>query len=177
MRQLPNLLTLSRVLLLPVFISCFLAGYYRAAALAFAAAALSDFLDGYLARRLRVESELGAFLDPVADKLLVATALILLVQRTPTLWLTLPTIVIIGRELAVSALREWSAGQGATEQTAVSLLGKAKTIIQMAAIFILIYQELSQLLGFILLYLATFLTLGSMVHYLMRVWPLLTRDL
>ena len=176
MKHLPNFLTLLRVLLIPVFIVCFLPGWYHAAALAFAVAALSDLLDGYLARVLKVESELGAFLDPVADKLLVATALVLLVQREPTLWLALPAVVIIGREITVSALREWSAGQGAATAIAVSWFGKTKTAIQMLAIFILIYQDMYRILGLTLLYVATLLTLGSMIHYLVRVWPMLTRD-
>lgn len=176
MKNLPNILTLLRVLLIPVFIACFLPGWYHAAALAFAAAALSDLLDGYLARIMKVESELGAFLDPVADKLLVATALVLLVQRDPTIWLALPAVVIIGREITVSALREWSAGQGTAAITAVSWFGKVKTISQMIAIFILIYDDTYRLLGLFLLHLATLLTLGSMIHYLVKVWPMLTKD-
>lgn len=176
MKHLPNILTILRVLLIPVFIICFLPGWYHAAALAFAAAALSDLLDGYLARIMKVESELGAFLDPVADKLLVATALILLVQREPTIGLALPAVVIIGREITVSALREWSAGQGATAITTVSWFGKIKTTSQMVAIFILIYQDMYRPLGLFLLYMATLLTLGSMIHYLLKVWPMLTRD-
>ena len=171
--MLPNLLTLLRLLLTPVFIGSFILGFHHTAALLFGIAALSDLLDGYLARRLHMESTLGAFLDPVADKIIVVSALILLVQRDPHLWMVLPTIVIIGREIAVSALREWSAGQGVTTLTAVSWPGKVKTVSQMLALLILIYKDLYQPLGIALLYLATLLTLGSMLHYLYKVWPIL----
>jgi CDP-diacylglycerol--glycerol-3-phosphate 3-phosphatidyltransferase/cardiolipin synthase len=150
-----------------------------AAAVTFSAAAVTDWLDGYLARRWGQTSPLGAFLDPVADKLMVAVALVLLVQTDPRTWLALPAIVIIGREITVSALREWMAEIGARAQVAVSHVGKFKTIAQMVSIILLLLHDsaigpLVYNLGLVLLYVAAGLTLWSMVIYLRAAWPSLS---
>ncbi|MEA3275515.1 MAG: CDP-diacylglycerol--glycerol-3-phosphate 3-phosphatidyltransferase [Pseudomonadota bacterium] len=178
----PNLLTLLRIVLIPVFVAFFyVPGSWArfACALVFAAAAVTDWLDGYLARRWEQTSPLGAFLDPVADKLMVAVALVLLVQADPRATLALPAVVIIGREITVSALREWMAELGARSQVAVSLVGKFKTTAQMVAILFLILRDPVPGIpvygfGMILLYVAAALTLWSMVLYLRAAWPSLT---
>jgi CDP-diacylglycerol--glycerol-3-phosphate 3-phosphatidyltransferase/cardiolipin synthase len=176
----PNLLTLLRIGLIPVFVGIFYipapwAGL--ACALVFSLAAITDWLDGYLARRWGQTSPLGAFLDPVADKLMVAVALVLLVQADPRAVLALPAAVIIGREIAVSALREWMAELGARAQVAVSMVGKFKTTAQMVAIILLILVATDSPIydiGMVLLYIAAALTLWSMVLYLRAAWPSLT---
>ncbi|MCB1851763.1 MAG: CDP-diacylglycerol--glycerol-3-phosphate 3-phosphatidyltransferase, partial [Gammaproteobacteria bacterium] len=137
------------------------------------------WLDGYLARRLNQVSPIGAFLDPVADKLMVATALILLVQADPTPALAVPALIIIGREITISALREWMAELGARAQVAVSVIGKIKTAVQIVAIFMLIFRKDIWALpiytiGYVLLYVAAILTLWSMMVYLRAAWPSLT---
>ena len=177
--NLPNLLTFSRIVLIPFFVVCFylpVSWGMAAATLIFVLAALTDWLDGYLARRWQQTSALGAFLDPVADKLMVATALVLIVQADPEFWLALPAIVIIGREIAISALREWMAELGARANVAVSEIGKFKTAAQMVAITLLIYRDdLVGLpvytIGLVLLYIAVVLTLWSMLIYLRAAWP------
>jgi CDP-diacylglycerol--glycerol-3-phosphate 3-phosphatidyltransferase/cardiolipin synthase len=178
----PNLLTLLRILLIPVFVAVFYAPTPWArffATLVFTVAAITDWLDGWLARRWGQTSALGAFLDPVADKLMVAVALVLLVQADPRAALALPAAVIIGREIAVSALREWMAELGARARVAVSMAGKFKTTAQMVAIILLILETpilglpLYEL-GLVLLYVAAFLTLWSMLLYLRAAWPSLT---
>jgi len=179
--NLPNLLTLARIVLIPVFVVVYYlpAGWAAPSATAiFIAAAFTDWLDGYLARRLSLTSALGAFLDPVADKLMVTTALVVVVQADPQLWLALPVIVIIGREITISALREWMAELGRRAQVAVSEIGKFKTAAQMLAITLLIYREdlwgmPVYLIGQILLYIAVILTLWSMLIYLRAAWPML----
>jgi CDP-diacylglycerol--glycerol-3-phosphate 3-phosphatidyltransferase len=145
-------------------------------ALLFAVAAVTDWMDGYLARRWGQVSHLGAFLDPVADKLMVAVALVLLVEAHPSPVLALPAAVIIGREITVSALREWMAELGARSRVAVSAVGKFKTGAQMVAITLLIlHQPLFGLpiyaIGLFLFYLAAILTLWSMLIYLRLAWP------
>jgi CDP-diacylglycerol--glycerol-3-phosphate 3-phosphatidyltransferase len=180
----PNMLTLMRIGLIPVFVAMFYlptAWAYLACTLVFAVAALTDLLDGWLARRLGQVSALGAFLDPVADKLMVAVALVLLVQRDPEPWIAVPALVIIGREITISALREWMAELGERTQVAVSTIGKVKTAAQMSAILLLIYREPlglipSYTVGYVLLYIATLLTLWSMIVYLRGAWPALVRD-
>jgi CDP-diacylglycerol--glycerol-3-phosphate 3-phosphatidyltransferase len=146
-----------------------------AASTVFAFAAATDWLDGYLARRLEQSTPFGAFLDPVADKLMVAVALVLLVQAHANLWLTLPAAVIIGREIVISALREWMAELGARAQVAVSNLGKWKTAAQMLALVILLANPPAftfwVVLGYVLLIIAAGLTLWSMVQYLRAAWP------
>ena len=182
MPNIPNILTVLRIVLIPVFVILFylpVRWSHLGCALAFALAAITDWLDGYLARRWGQVSPLGAFLDPVADKLMVAVALILLVQAEPYPELAIPAAVIIGREITVSALREWMAELGARAAVAVSLIGKFKTAVQMIAILLLIYRDPIlgvpvQPFGFTLLYLAAVLTLWSMVVYLRAAWPRLS---
>ncbi|KQQ55856.1 CDP-diacylglycerol--glycerol-3-phosphate 3-phosphatidyltransferase [Pseudomonas sp. Leaf127] len=176
--NIPNLITVLRVLLIPIFILLFYMPYhwsYMAASVVFAFAAATDWLDGYLARRLEQSTPFGAFLDPVADKLMVAVALVLLVQVHANLWLTLPAAVIIGREIVISALREWMAEIGARAQVAVSSLGKWKTAAQMLALVILLGNPPALtfwvVLGYALLLIAAGLTLWSMMQYLKAAWP------
>ncbi|MCW8908491.1 MAG: CDP-diacylglycerol--glycerol-3-phosphate 3-phosphatidyltransferase [Sedimenticola sp.] len=183
-QNIPNLLTLLRILLIPVFVVLFYLPWQyasEACAVVFALAAITDWFDGYLARKLGQVSALGAFLDPVADKLMVAAALILLVQQDPIPGLAIPVLVIIGREITISALREWMAEIGARAQIAVSAIGKIKTAFQMTAIFLMIYRnELFGMpvytIGFVLLYVAVVLTLWSMFMYLRAAWPSLNGE-
>lgn len=178
----PNILTLIRIILIPVLVIVFyLPGQwaYQVSAAIFGLAALTDLLDGYLARRWNQTSPFGAFLDPVADKLMVAVALVLLVQDNPAPLFAIPAAVIIGREIAISALREWMAEIGARTKVAVSIIGKLKTTIQMIAILLLLYKiPLAGLpthtVGLVLLYIAAALTLWSMIVYLHAAWPLLS---
>jgi len=177
--NIPNSLTLIRILLIPVFIAAFylpVTWSHILATAVFSLAAITDWLDGYIARRLNQTSKLGAFLDPVADKLMIAVVLVLLVQENPTVWLALPAAVIIGREITVSALREWMAELGARGKVSVSMIGKVKTVTQMVALILLIFRE--QLLGLpvyqigmVSLYVAALLTLWSMFQYLILAWP------
>ena len=177
--NIPNTLTLLRIALIPVFIIVFYLPVdwsHIAATAVFSLAAITDALDGYLARKLNQTSTLGAFLDPVADKLMVVVVLVLLVQQHPTIWLALPAAVIIGREIAVSALREWMAELGARSKVAVSVYGKFKTIAQMVALILLIFRESILLIpvytaGMVLLYVAAILTLLSMIQYIIAAWP------
>ncbi|MBX9755391.1 MAG: CDP-diacylglycerol--glycerol-3-phosphate 3-phosphatidyltransferase [Pseudomonadaceae bacterium] len=176
--NIPNLLTVLRVLLIPVFVLLFYLPFSwspLAVSAVFAFAAATDWLDGYLARVLQQSTPFGAFLDPVADKLIVAVALVLLVEAHHNLWLTLPAIIIISREIVVSALREWMAEIGARAQVAVSDLGKWKTAAQMLALVILlaIPPQFSVWvgLGYGLLYISAALTLLSMSQYLRAAWP------
>ena len=173
--NLPNILTLLRVLCIPLMVGAFyLAGPYAgiASAIIFVVAAITDWLDGWVARALNQESEFGAFLDPVADKLLVATALVLLVDHYDSLVVTLSAIVIIGREILVSALREWMARRGDSQSVAVTVVAKVKTTLQMVAIIGLLwrmdegYGDLLLIIAFISLALAVVLTLWSMWKYL-----------
>ena len=173
--NLPNILTLLRVLCIPLMLGAFyLAGPYAGitSAIIFVVAAITDWLDGWVARTLDQESEFGAFLDPVADKLLVATALVLLVDHYDSLWVTLSAIVIIGREILVSALREWMARRGDSQLVAVTVVAKFKTTLQMVAIIGLLwrmdegYGDLLLIVAFISLALAVVLTLWSMWEYL-----------
>lgn len=173
-----NLLTLLRIALIPVLVVIFFSTWdynRQIACLIFVVASLTDWLDGYLARRLQQQSRFGEFLDPVADKLIVAAALILLVQAHPTPIMAVCAGVIIGREITISALREWMAEVGSREKVAVSVLGKLKTIAQMVALTTLLYQEnlwgIPMFnLGLYLLYCAVVLTLMSMLLYLKAAW-------
>ncbi len=179
--NIPNLLTLIRIILIPVFVLIFylpFKGNHILACAIFTIAALTDLLDGYLARKLDQQSKLGAFLDPVADKLIVAVALVCILQAHPSIYVALPAAVIIGREITVSALREWMAELGARKRVSVSILGKIKTISQMVSLGFLIYSEplFSMpvfMIGIVLLYIASILTLLSMIQYLIAAWPLL----
>lgn len=180
--NIPNSLTLIRILLIPVFVAVFylqVRWNHVLATAVFALAAITDLMDGYLARKLGQTSRLGAFLDPVADKLMIAVALVLLVQEHPTIWLALPAAVIIGREITVSALREWMAVLGARRKVAVSYIGKIKTVAQMVALLLLIYHvPILGLpiykIGMFSLYIAAILTLWSMLQYIYLAWPELT---
>jgi CDP-diacylglycerol--glycerol-3-phosphate 3-phosphatidyltransferase/cardiolipin synthase len=177
----PILLTLIRIGLIPIFVLVFYLPFQEArvaSALVFVLAALTDWLDGLLARRWGQSSAFGAFLDPVADKLMVAVALVLLVQAHPTPWLALPAAVIVGREIVISALREWMAEIGKRAHVAVSIVAKCKTTVQMVAIMLLLYREPmlrfpTLAVGFLLLYVAVALTLWSMAVYLRTAWLLL----
>ena len=168
----PNVLTGSRFVLIIVFLIIFYLPFswnYLVACIVFTVAALTDLFDGYYARKLGQVSELGRFLDPVADKILVTVVLIVLLVNDPSLYLAFPTLVIISREIIVSALREWSAISGTIMH--VSIYGKMKTVWQMVALGFLIYHEpLFGLpiyeIGLILLYIATVFTLWSMFLYL-----------
>ena len=179
--NLPTLLTLLRIALIPIFVGVFFLSFRGANLLCsalFGLAALTDWLDGYLARRLGQTSAFGAFLDPVADKLMVAAALVLLVQAIPTPLMAVAAVIIIGREFAISSLREWMAQIGKHARMAVSMVGKIKTTAQMIAVLLLLYREP---LGFFptlevglgLLVIAAALTLWSMFHYLLAAWPAL----
>lgn len=170
----PTMLTLLRVLLIPVFAVVFFLPWEYArftAGLIFAVTAITDFLDGYLARKWNQESKLGAFLDPVADKLAVAVAMILLVQADPRIVIAVPVAVIICREITISALREWMAELGKRATVAVSAIGKVKTIAQMVAIIAMMLERnifglpLYEI-GLVALYIASVLTIWSMVVYL-----------
>jgi len=147
----------------------------------FALAAVTDWLDGWLARRLEQTSAFGAFLDPVADKLMVAVALVALVTENPSAFFALPAAVIIGREIAVSALREWMAELGKRATVAVNVIGKFKTGAQMIAIILLVYGAPllglpTVALGMLLLYAAAGLTLWSMIVYLRAAWVVLVAE-
>ena len=143
----------------------------------FILAALTDWLDGYLARKLNQSSAFGRFLDPVADKLMVAAALIILVQWHPNIVMAISAIVIISREIAVSALREWMAELGNSTSVAVSYVGKLKTTFKMIAIIVLLLNwESLETLGYALMVVAVILTLWSMMIYLRAAWPYLKQN-
>lgn len=174
--QIPTWLTWSRIVMIPLLVLAFYSLSMPVggivAAVIFALAAVTDWLDGYLARRWAVTSRFGAFLDPVADKLIVAAALVLVVNHNPDLGIALAAIVIIGREIAISALREWMAEIGGSAKVAVSWVGKVKTTAQMVAIFLLLWAEPivglpTFVIGEWLLYLAAALTLISMIQYML----------
>ena len=177
----PNSLTWLRILMIPAILALFYMPYAwadPAACAAFALAGITDSLDGYYARKLGQTSRLGAFLDPVADKLIVTAALVLIVSKDPRWFVVITAIVIIGREIAVSALREWMAEIGARGRIKVSVLAKYKTIMQIVGLsFLLFRQDLFGLpiytLGLLLTAVAAVLTLWSMVLYLRLAWPAL----
>jgi CDP-diacylglycerol--glycerol-3-phosphate 3-phosphatidyltransferase len=179
--NLPNTLTWLRILAIPLIVVLFYLPFSfsdPAAGLLFAAAAITDTLDGYLARRMGLTSRLGAFLDPVADKLVVAVVLVLLVSKDPSVVVVLMAAIIISREIAISALREWMAELGQRTRVAVSSLGKWKTVLQMTGLALMLYRQplwgvpVYQL-GLILAVIAAILTLVSMVRYLQAAWPTL----
>ncbi len=173
-----NLLTLSRISLIPVFIGFYYLQFENPWAnttlvVIFCLAALTDYLDGYLARKMKIDTKLGAFLDPVADKLMVVTALVLLIDFYHNIFITLPALIIIIREISVSALREWMNSLGQGGDIAVSRMGKIKTSSQLVAIaFLLDAHNLlgfsSYQMGLILLYISTILTLWSGASYLQK---------
>jgi len=176
---LANKITLFRILLIPLFVVIFYLPYqwsYLVSAMVFGLAAATDWLDGYIARKYDQSTAFGAFLDPVADKLMVAVALVLIVGKHDSAWIAVPAVVIVGREIVISALREWMAELGKRASVAVSYIGKVKTTAQMASIVMLLafnpetYQLLNTL-GYITLYVAAILTIWSMVLYLKAAWP------
>lgn len=186
----PTMLTLLRILMIPVLVLVFYLPWKWtnfATALVFALASLTDWLDGWIARRYHQYSAFGAFLDPVADKLMVSTALFLIVQGHPTAWMALWAAVIVGREIAVSALREWMAELGQRARVQVASVGKIKTIAQMIALLCLLYAvspakpphptpwmgEIVFHIGDWLLAAAALLTLWSGFEYLRAAWPVL----
>ena len=178
--NLPNALTWLRILMIPAILALFYLLPYPwadpAACAAFALAGITDTLDGYYARKLGQTSRLGAFLDPVADKLIVAAALVLIVSRDPRWFVVIVAVVIIGREIAVSALREWMAEIGARSRIKVTILAKYKTIMQIVGLSLLLFrQDLFGIptykLGLVLTGVAAVLTLWSMVQYLRVAWP------
>ena len=184
LRDLPNILTLARIAAVPLVVVLF---YWQhpwsnpIAAIVFIAASITDTLDGYLARRMGITTPLGEFLDPVADKLMVATALMLLAVHDARPFVVITSGIIIGREITVSALREWMAHVGSRAKVAVSGLGKWKTIVQMTGLSMMMFrQDVFGLpiyqIGVVLLVIAGVLTLWSMVAYLQAAWPELRSD-
>ncbi len=187
----PTLLTLARIVMIPVLVLVFYLPYKWsnfASAAVFALAAFTDWLDGWVARRYNLHSAFGAFLDPVADKLMVAVALFLIVQGHPTPWMALWAGVIVGREIAVSALREWMAEIGQRATVKVALIGKIKTMAQMFAVLCLLYSVVPGVkpapwpgdvifhVGDWTLAAAALLTLWSGAQYLIAAWPALMAD-
>lgn len=173
--NIPTGLTYVRIALIPLLVLVFylpFTGHYWVTGFVFSIAALTDWLDGYLARKLHQDSSFGAFLDPVADKLLVVVGLVILVENQASFWFSLPALIIIGREIVVSALREWVAKTGASQNLTVSKLAKIKTLSQLIALIMLLAFPkgpwILNALGYVLLYLAAILTVSSMVQYLAR---------
>ncbi len=177
-----NQLTLVRIFFIPLLVGIYYSEleykHFIAGAL-FGLAGITDALDGHIARKYNLTTPFGAFLDPVADKLMVAVALALLIDSYHNVWFTLPATVIICREIVISALREWMAEIGDRAKVSVSVIGKIKTTLQIIAIVVLLtfqpesYPLLSEL-GYLCLYAAAILTLWSMFAYLRAAWPSLT---
>jgi CDP-diacylglycerol--glycerol-3-phosphate 3-phosphatidyltransferase len=164
--------------MIPVMVVCYYwwpaDNAHFVAAFVFTLACITDWFDGYLARKLDQSTPLGAFLDPVADKLIVAVALVLLVEDFASIWLTIPATIIVGREIVISALREWMAELGKRASVAVSMVGKVKTLLQMSSIGLLLafsQDTWMGILGLYSLYGAAILTIWSMVVYLKAAWP------
>ncbi|NVJ60007.1 MAG: CDP-diacylglycerol--glycerol-3-phosphate 3-phosphatidyltransferase [Gammaproteobacteria bacterium] len=187
--NIPNILTSFRILMIPVFVVVFYLPVdwsYTGAAIIFAVAGWTDWFDGYIARRFNMTSPLGAFLDPVADKLMVLISIVLIVELYETPWIAVPSLVIIGREITVTALREWMAEYGKSADVKVSFVGKVKTLWQLGSIFFLILggaqpslvdvmgYPLFVILGYFSLYVSVALTLWSMVIYVKAAWPYLS---
>lgn len=193
MLNLPNMLTLFRILIIPFFVLLYylpIPWAHLTASGLFAIACITDWLDGYLARSLKQSTKFGAFLDPVADKLMVSIALVMIVAERqfqfvsapsvmvliPAYMITIPAAIIVSRELVVSALREWMAEVGKHTSVVVSGLGKIKTTVQMLALIVLIACDPTTktsivIIGYCLLYLAAVLTVWSMMLYLKAAWP------
>ncbi len=183
--NIPNTITTSRIVLIPVFIAAFYLPYDWASTLAtfiFGFAALTDWFDGYLARKLNQQSSIGAFIDPLADKLMVISALLIIITKHPeNNWLLFSSLVIISREILISSLREWMSGMGASQVVAVSIFGKIKTVAQMFALLFLIYEQdifgfSAYNIGTVILVLAAVLTIVSMFIYIRSAWSILTLD-
>jgi CDP-diacylglycerol--glycerol-3-phosphate 3-phosphatidyltransferase len=175
--NIPNILTAFRIILIPVLVLVYylpFAWNYTAACVVFVAAAVTDYFDGYLARKLDQMTPFGAFLDPVADKLMVAVALVLLTEQYSSPWFAVPAAIIIGREIVISALREWMAELGKRTSVAVSYIGKVKTFVQMVSLTVLLAfpngSGVMSIFGLVLLYIAAGLTLWSMVIYIRAAW-------
>ena len=178
----PNIITLFRVILIPVFVTVYFLDWrwaHEAGAFIFWLAAITDWFDGYLARKLQQSTPFGAFLDPVADKLIVGAALLMITHSYANLWITLPSIALLVREIYVSALREGMGQNGVREAVKVSFIGKAKTTAQMLALIGLLsgletfmgFTSYWVTLGYILLYIAALLSLWSMLVYTKAAWP------
>lgn len=184
MLNLPTILTLLRIAFIPLVVLVYYLPFHGAhmvAAIIFALAAATDWLDGYLARSWNQTTRFGSFLDPVADKLIVSTMLVLLVAEHHVPFLELPAVIIIGREIAISALREWMSSVGSRLSVNVNMLAKVKTAIQLTALVLLIFYTNGMPLGrivltcgIILLYFAAVLTIWSMCLYLKAAWQDLT---
>jgi CDP-diacylglycerol--glycerol-3-phosphate 3-phosphatidyltransferase len=177
--NIPNWLTVVRIITIPVLVVIYYLPFpwaHFAAALLFVFAALTDWLDGYLARHLHQGTRFGAFLDPVADKLIVAVALVLIVAEIGSAYIAIPAAIIVGREIVISGLREWMAEIGKRTSVAVSRMAKIKTVVQMLSLIFLLWYTpqsfiLIKIVGVILLYIAAVLTLWSMIMYLRTAWP------
>jgi CDP-diacylglycerol---glycerol-3-phosphate 3-phosphatidyltransferase len=182
--NIPTNLTLLRIVLIPLLVIVFYLPWEYAnvaSTVIFIIAGVTDWLDGYLARKMGLETPFGAFLDPVADKLMVAIVLVLIVQQEASPFLAVPSAIIIGREITIASLREWMAELGQRARVKVSQLGKWKTSAQMLAITLFLYGEdvatiPIKTLGYILIYLAAMLTLWSMTNYLKAAWTVIKND-
>ena len=179
MINIPNILTGFRIFLIPIFVVVYYLPVTWAspvAAFIFLLASVTDILDGYLARKLDQSTPFGAFLDPVADKIMVAVSLVMIVEHYSVVWVTIPAMIMICREIVISALREWMAEIGKRANVAVSNIGKIKTFSQMLALFLLIWQQspMMEWVGFGFMFVATVLTLWSMIVYLKAAWPALS---
>jgi CDP-diacylglycerol--glycerol-3-phosphate 3-phosphatidyltransferase/cardiolipin synthase len=174
-----NILTLIRIAAIPVIVICFYSPHPYArpvAGIVFGIAAITDLIDGYVARRFQLVSRFGEFLDPVADKLIVTIVLVLLVQQSPGWYVDVIAIIIVGREITISALREWMATIGERANVAVSWGGKIKTTLQMFGIAFMVYEQSIlgfdvYVVGFVFLLAAVGMTLWSMYIYLRAAWP------
>ena len=183
-----NQLTLLRIILIPMFVLMYYSGWewrFLASAALFGLAGITDYLDGYIARKYNLATKFGAFLDPVADKLMVAVALAVLIEIHGDVWFTLPASVIICREIVISALREWMAELGQRANVKVSLIGKVKTTMQIIAIVVLLifppisayeFVLIMNKVGYVTLYIAAVLTLWSMILYLKAAWPTMANE-
>lgn len=182
--SIPNLFTLSRIALIPCLILVYCLPFKSAGMLAsiiFCIAGITDWLDGYLARKLNQSSPFGAFLDPVADKLIIAVALVLITGEYGAVWVTIPAAIIVSREIAISALREWMAEMGKRASVSVSYMGKVKTFTQIIAIIILLWQPAQWnnpwvIAGLACMYCAVGLTLWSMLTYMRLAWKALSPE-
>lgn len=173
--NIPTWLTLSRIIIIPFFVLFFYFPFYYNSlicAIIFIIASITDWCDGFLARKWNQTTRFGAFLDPVADKVTVAVALILIDEHFHSWWITLPASIIIAREIVLSALREWMSEIGRRSIIAVSWIGKIKTIAQMLALAVLLWRpdKIIVDVGIAVLYIAAFLTFFSMIQYLYVVY-------
>jgi CDP-diacylglycerol--glycerol-3-phosphate 3-phosphatidyltransferase len=182
---LANFFSILRVLLIPVFMAVYYADFpwhHLVAATIFVFASITDWLDGYLARRFRQTSRFGAFLDPVADKLLVTITLVMLAASYPTPWYIIPAALMVAREVLISALREWMAENRQRDAVAVGKVGKVKTTVQMLALIVLLATDMEGpqwllIPGYVLINVAAVLTMMSMAIYLRNAWPVLKSSL